>query len=438
MSEPTIQPYSWQEPAVTRHLSVLESHLASLDASDTGIGKTIVALQVAKERNQSPLIICPKAVKTAWRETAEQMNVPIQGTYTIQKLKNSGTPFLDKSGKNNFRWNLEPGSLVIWDEVHQASGATSQNAYALASLKAFGIKTLMLSATAADSPMKLRAIGYLLGLHEFRNFYSWAFTHGCYRNPWGGMMFSTSKNTAQRFLEPIHTQIFPERGCRLRIEDVPEFPETAIFAQAYDVGVQSEMEIREIYDAMDLDLEDAEDNPLTIMLRARQLTEIQKIPLLLELVEASIEDGKAVILFVSFRETVSRLYPKLRDLVPGSGVSLIQGDQSETDRADQVKRFLADTNRICLCTTGAGGAGLSLHDARGEFPRVSYITPTFSALELKQVLGRPHRAVSQSKSLQYIVYAAGTVEEKACNAVRSKLRNISLLNDNDLTTGINL
>jgi len=73
-----------------------------------------------------------------------------------------------------------------------------------------------------------------------------------------------------------------------------------------------------------------------------------------------------------------------------------------------------------------------LHDSEGSFPRVSLISPTFSAIDLKQALGRVHRADSRSKSIQKIVFAAGTVEDKVCHAVRRKLNNIDLINDDEL------
>ena len=73
-----------------------------------------------------------------------------------------------------------------------------------------------------------------------------------------------------------------------------------------------------------------------------------------------------------------------------------------------------------------------MHDTEGDHPRVSLISPTFSAIDLKQALGRVHRADGASKSIQKIVFAADTVEDKVCLAVRRKLNNIDLINDDEL------
>lgn len=67
---------------------------------------------------------------------------------------------------------------------------------------------------------------------------------------------------------------------------------------------------------------------------------------------------------------------------------------------------------------------------------MTLISPGFSAVQLKQALGRVHRANARSKSVQRVVFAAGTVEEQACEAVRAKLANIALLNDGDLAAGM--
>ena len=80
----------------------------------------------------------------------------------------------------------------------------------------------------------------------------------------------------------------------------------------------------------------------------------------------------------------------------------------------------------------AGGTGLSLHDLNGKHPRVSLISPNFSAVDLKQVLGRVHRAGAKSTAVQKIVFANDTVEMRVCRAVRKKLNNLDLINDDEM------
>ena len=68
--------------------------------------------------------------------------------------------------------------------------------------------------------------------------------------------------------------------------------------------------------------------------------------------------------------------------------------------------------------TQAGGTGLSLHDEHGNHPRMSLISPSFSAIDLRQALGRIHRATGVTPAIQKIVFANDTVEMGVCKAVR--------------------
>ena len=363
---------------------------------------------------------------------AESLGAPLLGVLTIEKLKTGRTPHLKKSGKT-FVWNLPRGSLVLWDEVHNASGYSSQNGKVLALTKAYGLKVLGLSATAADSPLKMKAIGYLLGLHKYADHYSWCIANGCYKNPWGALDFVPSRKLGGEYMLAIHKQIFPERGARVRIQDLDDFPENAVFADAYDMGSHT-AEISKIYDALDESLRkpDPDELPIVALLRARQQTELFKIPVLVEMTQDLIEEGKKIVIFVNFRDTLNQLVFKLREHRPMS----IYGGQSTAERDQAIRRFQESQLRVIVCMIQAGGVGISLHDTTGEYPRVSLITPSYSAREMKQALGRIHRSGGRSKCIQRIIFAAGTVEELACRSVRRKLSNIALLNDGDLTEGL--
>ena len=63
---------------------------------------------------------------------------------------------------------------------------------------------------------------------------------------------------------------------------------------------------------------------------------------------------------------------------------------------------------------------------------MSIISPTWSGQDIKQALGRIHRAGSKSPAIQKIIFCAKTCEEQVSKTVKSKLINISAINDNDL------
>jgi hypothetical protein len=131
-------------------------------------------------------------------------------------------------------WNLPAGTLLICDEAHRCAGDDSLNSRMLAAVRRYGIPTICLSATAAESPLKLKALGYVLRLHDGGESY-WKFLrdHGCVKTVWGGLEFpkgSARPGTRRAFqiararegLARLHEAIFepggamPPKGTRVR------------------------------------------------------------------------------------------------------------------------------------------------------------------------------------------------------------------------------
>ncbi|MHA1382380.1 MAG: helicase-related protein [Candidatus Helarchaeota archaeon] len=165
---------------------------------------------------------------------------------------------------------------------------------------------------------------------------------------------------------------------------------------------------------------------LTERLKARQAIELLKIPTLVELAKNHLEEKSSVVIFVNFRETLAKLAQELNT------DCIIQGGQSKTLNEKNRIRFQTNESRIILCNIQAANLGLDLHDTDGNFPRVALISPNDSAQMLMQVFGRIWRAGGKSKSVQYIVFADGTIEEDICNNFQEKIDNINGLNDEDL------
>lgn len=431
-----LRPY--QHTAVAHLIGCLKAHNVAIDASETGVGKTYTALAVTRTLGQPTLVVCPKAVIPTWERLSIKMGVPLLGVINIEKLKTGNTPFLKKgTRKKEYIWLLKPGNLLIVDEAHRCGGPKSENCNVLAFAKSAQLQVLALSATIAHNPMNLRALGYLCGLHQFRNFWSWSLANGCFKNPWGGISWPSGATKRELNLKPLHTKLFPEFGLRLRIADLgTDFPENEVIAEAFDMDRTEE--IQTIYDQLAEELQHPENEelPLTKILRARQQIELLKVPILREMADDLLEEGKSVVIFVSFRETVNCLASHFLSAAPKAGVSMILG--GDKDRQEDIDNFQNNTNRLCICTISAGGLGIGLHDTIGDHPRVSLISPPYSVVELIQALGRIHRNGGKSPCVQKIIFAAGTVEEEACNIVRRKLLDLSMLQDGDLEIGLQL
>lgn len=422
--------HPWQENAKSTLLQALRNHSVALDCSDTGTGKTVTACSVAKELGLSFAIIAPKIVLPAWKEWCATFGLQPEFVLNYEKLRTGNTQFLKKLGNKQWEWaNASQDFLFIFDEVHRCKSYKSQNGAMLEAARPS--KILMLSATAAGSPLDMRFTGRLLGLHNGVNFFSWLHKNGVVKAPWGGMQFRGGK----KVLVDIHSKIFPQKGVRVKISELGDaFPSNQVNAQTFDISPR----IGELYEQVEKEISELKtkalsdrdpESPLTKRLRMRQEIELLRVPVMVEMAEEFLSDGKSVVCFVNFRQTLDALMEKMEKHHP----LYIAGDQSATDREDTINAFQSNAHHFLACQIAAGGVGVSLHDLHGR-PRVSLISPTYSAIDLKQALGRIHRSGAKSPALQYILFAANSVEEEVSHAVRRKLKNIELLNDGDLLT----
>ena len=412
--------FEWQKAGAQALLESLRKNNVALDASDTGTGKTAKAVWLAQELKADVIVVCPKAVIPAWREWLDRGGIT-HDVINYEKLKTGKTKLGKWNKAKSWEWTFSGAKLLIFDEVHRCKGATSVNAKILTGSKKY--TTLMLSATAAENPLDMRAIGFMLGLHEYHDFYRWAHHMGCRKAPWGrGLAFMGGK----KMLREIHQKIFPEVGHRIRIADLGDaFPSNSVFAECYDMG-----DVDAIYEKMQEELAELQskkksENPLTIRLRARQEAELMRVPVFVELTEQALAEGNAVVAFFNFRQSLDA-YRKLI----GEESAQIIGDQTDDERVQNIGAFQENKVKVCACMIQAGGVGLSLHDLHGV-PRISLIAPTYSAIDTKQALGRIHRAGALSPSRQYLLFANGTIETRVATSLRRKLRNIETITDGE-------
>lgn len=427
-----VELFDWQTPAVAQQDAALIKYGSALNASETGTGKTYMALDTCRRFGWRPAILCPKVAIAGWTRSCKAMGVEPFFIETYEKAVRGGTDWITRVGKKAYRWHLPDDTLTIFDEVHKTKSYQSLNCAMHLSHTMQGYACLNLSATVAENPLQMKAIGAALKLFHPRDFLDWMMTNGVTPCYFGGYEFKP-KN-APLYLPAIHAQIFPDRGVRLRRSEVPDFPETQIIAECHEVMSKSlPKELDAIVKEYSTRAEQCLTDGKTMMefnLRLCQATETAKLPLLVDLANEYMENGMSPVIFVSFKPSIDFLRAHF------NGCAEVHGGQTLAERQANVTKFLRNETRVCLCNIAAGGVGVDLDDQQGGFPRAALICPTYSAVELKQALGRVHRASSKSKSLQRIIYAAGTIEEEICAAVSAKLDNLDLLNDGDIVNAI--
>jgi len=434
--------YSYQLPSIKRLATCLDGFCGGLDASDTGTGKTPVAIAVAYILSRKVFVICPKNVIPPWKRMARRFGVRLVAV-NYEMLRTGHTEFarwLRKKDPRTQRYTknkqfaysdyFQPDEwLFVFDECHRMKDPTTLNCAMGVEAIVAGFKVLGLSATAADNPMHMKFTGLLTGLIEQPNhFWGWCRDHGVRKGKWG-MEFVGGRDVLSR----IHRQIFPARGSRIRVVDLGDrFPQTQIISEAYEMnGATSQ--IQAIYQEMHREIAKLEASKrrdkgaciLTEILRARQEVELLKVPTLVQMANDARDEGMAVIVIVNFQDSVDAIAKKLRT------VNTITGSDKMEHRLRLIDRFNADDEDIVVLNIKAGGLGIDLHGTASGKPRMVLISPTYSGIDLKQALGRAHRA-GGARSIQRIVWAAGTLEEKVCDRVRERLQRVSLLNDDQL------
>ena len=130
-------------------------------------------------------------------------------------------------------------------------------------------------------------------------------------------------------------------------------------------------------------------------------------------------------MFLNYKESIRLLAKTLKT------PCLLTGDQDDEERRTNLDLFQSNSEHILIAQIQCGGVGVSLHDLHGR-PRVSLVSPSYSAVDLVQALGRIYRAGAKSPAVQRILVAAGTIEENVKKKVEAKINNLNALLDSDL------
>lgn len=436
----------------------MEKHNRALDCSDTGTGKTYTSIALCIEMGLKPLVICPTSVIKNWINVLNFFGAKYYGVSNYESMHNckyytAKSPNdkikcrfvrrikVDNNNKDDddfktadaeifsnrevaqftYMWKEPPKDFVlIFDEAHRCKNKKTLNSILLytAAINA-DIKILMLSATIADKPEKFAIAGYVLGLYpKIRNAANWIRKVD---EPYNHDMMG------------VHSVIFNEYASRMKIKELGIlFPDNKIVANCYDMD--NAEEIQQQYKIIEEEVERLkfrEENSgcaLSRILYARMKIEQLKIPTIIKLAKQYISENLSVAIFVNFSMTLQTIAEALNTLC------IICGDQNLSDRDKHIKNFNTNKSRIIICNIKSGGVGISLHDTIGKYPRVSLISPSDSAQDIIQVLGRIHRANGKTPVSQYILYCKGTVEEKICENMKGKIQNISSLNDGIIDT----
>ena len=433
----------WQIDSVSKLVTALNKTGCAIDGSDVGVGKTYVACGVARELKMKVLVVCPKAVMEPWRRVIVnhfKMKDSLVGIVNYEQIRigKTDSPFASfvesrKTHKKKFIWKIPKNTLIIWDESQKLKNWKTKNSKTCMEALKQNYKMLFCSATNATNPLELRTVGTCLKLFKGATaYYQWCYEHGVKKGRFG-LEFTTDLKLRQKVLKKLHTDIFINRGVRLTRDTIPNFPASEVIAECYNMDDVDVKKINDCHAEMQKELKALarltkkdKASELTAILRARQEIELIKVPLFIDMIEEGLEDGMSVVVFVNFTETLQAIAKRL------NSSCIFDGKTDDDVRQQSVDDFQSGKERVILVNIASGGAGLSLHDIHGMNPRLTLISPSYSAVLMRQATGRVWRENAKSKSVQKILFVAGTVEEKVCDNVKEKLKNLDMLNDGDL------
>lgn len=443
----------WQVPIAARQTDVLGRERVLLEAAATGAGKTYLAAQTIRDLGIPTLVVCPKIARSQWREVLDGMGA---SKYVLDVINPENLIASRKqqwySHEDGWK-NIPPGpALLVFDEIHRScsgvykrtagskKGSGCKQALMVArwvNRSTPGHKVLAMSATPAESPLKMQVIGYLMGFHDFLigSFYGWCRANGCSfveKNRAGQMAleFTRNRTKATEIMKAIRAKM-GDRFISVGPSEIPGFPEETVETVLVDLAKEDHDALVKAYAEMPANIREIRPgtDEMVKLLRLRQQAEFAKAEVIAQMAVEAVEDGCSVFVCLNFTTARLRIENYLsKHAVPFAS---IYGGQNEKERQLGIDAFQDNRIHVMVGMSSACGVALSLHDVKHERPRVSLISPGWSSSELKQALGRIRR-VGGTTATQKLVLAADSAEERVARAVRRKVENLDALVDGDL------
>jgi len=408
---------------------------SALMTCPTGFGKMYMGAHVAREAqllaNIDPIVICPKIATHQWGRVLGGFGVT---NATVTNYEMAIRHFVSWQTYGDLKWCFwKPefhGRLVIFDESHRCGGLETQNGKMMASSRQHQMKSIQMSATPADSPLRMRAMVTTLGICGWDAYWSWARVRGCHtrmiRGRAKGLEF-TKGAKGKKIMSEISAEFYPEYGSLVSINDASAYyndhhvmVDCPLIPGADRVWIEAEREVMQLANERGSDPASLK---LGARIRARKAVELLKVPTLLEMAKDGLESGYSVVVFMNFTESLLGLAEALK-------CAVIYGE--DRDRQQSIDDFQSGVTNCLVVNTAAGSEAVSLHDTVGDAPRLALISPGENSTQLAQALGRTHRVGARSPATSKLIYAADSLEEQVAENVNRKLGNLGALTDNDL------
>ena len=384
-------------------------------ADDMGLGKTTCTIIAALETGAKKiLIICPASLKINWqREIENYSDRPVfisegkkfstESDFVIVNydiLKN----FHDTKEKDNSLLNKSNFDLVILDEAHMISNPQAQRTKIINHF----VKNIKRVWLLTGTPMTSRPMNYynLLNIIESpvaQNWMAYAIRY-CQ-----GYQFMAGRRkvwnvTGASNLEELRDRTSKQILRRLK-EDVLDLPDKIISPVYLRLKSKEYEELMgEYYDWFDKNPDEA--SSLTVqfskLMKVRKVISNEKTKQTIEIVENIIEQGKKVIVFTNFTESLQTIYKHFE-----KQAVYLDGSCSKPHRQKAVDEF-QDNEKIKVFVGNIKAAGVGLTLTSAEVVIMNDLS--FVPAEHSQAEDRAYRYGQKNNVLVYYPLYENTIE----------------------------
>jgi SWI/SNF-related matrix-associated actin-dependent regulator 1 of chromatin subfamily A len=405
-------------------------------ADDMGLGKTTSTIIAALETGAKKiLIICPATLKINWKREIENYsnksvyisegkNFSVDHEFVIINydiIKN----FHDIKKKDESKIISANFDLVVVDEAHYIKNPTAQRTKLINDIAKKVDRLWLLTGT----PMTSRPMDYfnLLNLIESpvaRNWMAYAIRY-C-----SGYQFKVGNRkvwnvTGASNLEELRDRTLGLVLRRLK-ENVLDLPDKIITPVYLNLKSNNYEEVMgEYYNWYDKNPEESKSLTVqfTKLTKVRQIIADEKINQTIELAENIIEQGKKVIIFCNFTDSLNKIVSHF-----GKTAVKLDGSMAQHERQYSVDQFQNNEKiKVFVGNIKASGTGITL--TSGE--AVIFNDLSFLPSDMAQAEDRAYRYGQKNNVLVYYPIFQNTIEDIIYDIVNNKKKIIAtVMGDN--------
>ena len=410
-------------------------------ADDMGLGKTTSTIIAALETGAKKiLIICPASLKINWER--EIANYTDRSVYIAEGKKYSTESdfvivnydilknFHDPKEKDSSLLSQTNFELVILDEAHMVSNAQAQRTKIINNFT----KTIKRVWLLTGTPMTSRPINYynLLSIIESpvaQNWMAYAIRY-CQ-----GYQFNAGKRkvwnvTGSSNLEELKDRTSKQILRRLKEEvlDLPDKIITPVYLRLKSKEYEDLM--GEYYDWFEKKTD--ESSSLTVqfskLMKVRKVIANEKAKQTIEFAENILEQGKKVIIFTNFTDTLQTIYQHF-----GKQAVYLDGSCNKVQRQYSVDQFQDNEKiKVFVGNLKAAGVGLTLTSAEAVIMNDLSFVPA----EHSQAEDRAYRYGQKNNVLVYYPLFENTIEGSIYDILNHKKKIIGTVMGDDVSENV--